>query len=68
MSKDRKIVKMIVGLLTGYSRANIDLAEDVSCKFCKEEEETTVYMLCYCEGLTRTRFLVLGVEKSTAHS
>lgn len=64
---------MISALLTGYCRLkghmyNIGPAEDVIGRFCKKEEERPVHLVCHSESLARTRFLVLGEEKPTAHT
>lgn len=47
---------------------NIGLAEDGNCRFSKEEEETTIHVLCHNEDLARARFLVVGLENTTAHT
>ncbi|KAJ8911871.1 hypothetical protein NQ315_012537 [Exocentrus adspersus] len=44
------------------------LAEEATCRFCSEEEETAVHVLCQCEGLARLRFLILGEENPSASS
>ncbi|KAJ8914517.1 hypothetical protein NQ315_002790 [Exocentrus adspersus] len=44
------------------------LAEEATCRFCSEEEETAVHVLCQCEGLARLRFLILGEENPSARS
>lgn len=45
---------------------NIGLAEDATCRFGQEKEETPIHILGHCVGLAITRFLVLGVENSKA--
>ncbi|KAJ8921211.1 hypothetical protein NQ315_013683 [Exocentrus adspersus] len=44
------------------------LAEEATCRFCSEEEETAVHVLCQCEGLAKLRFLILGEENPSASS
>ncbi|KAJ8911521.1 hypothetical protein NQ315_000555 [Exocentrus adspersus] len=44
------------------------LAEEATCRFCSEEEETSVHVLCQCEDLARLRFLILGEENPSASS
>lgn len=73
LSQNRRTTRIIVGLLTGHCRLNkhmkaLGLAEDTLCRFCMEEEETAVHVLCHCEGLSRLRFLILGEEKPRARS
>lgn len=37
--------------------------EDTLCQFCKEEEDTSIHVLCQCKSLARLRFLKLDKEK-----
>ncbi|KAK9499414.1 hypothetical protein O3M35_002456 [Rhynocoris fuscipes] len=65
LNQERKIVRMVVGLLTGHCRLNkhmynMRLADDDLCRFCLEEEETAVHVLCQCEGLARLRLRIMG--------
>ena len=71
LSQKRSSTRILVGLLTGHCRLNkhmstIGLTEELLCRFCQEEEETAVHILCHCEGLSRLRFLTLGEEKPGA--
>lgn len=50
-NKDRKTVKI-------FSIYNIDVVEDALCRFCKEEEESPIHVLCHCEDLARTSALL----------
>ena len=73
LRQNRKAIRIIVSLLTGHCRLNrhmslMGLAEDATCRFCQEEEETSVHVLCHCEGLARLRFQLLGEEKPRANS
>ncbi|KAJ8911734.1 hypothetical protein NQ315_003634, partial [Exocentrus adspersus] len=73
LGQNRKAIRIIVGLLTGHCRLNkhmslMGLAEEATCRFCSEEEETAVHVLCQCEGLARLRFLILGEENPSASS
>ncbi|KAJ8911477.1 hypothetical protein NQ315_010848 [Exocentrus adspersus] len=73
LGQNRKAIRIIVGLLTGHCRLNkhmslMVLAEEATCRFCSEEEETAVHVLCQCEGLARLRFLILGEENPSASS
>lgn len=45
----------------------MDHLNDAICRFCKEEEPTSVDVLYHCEGLAMIKSLVLGIESSTAH-
>lgn len=47
---------------------NIDLAEESTCRFCKEEKQTPVDVVRQCESLARTRFLILGLHNFRADS
>lgn len=47
---------------------NIELAEDVTCKFCQDEEETPAHVIFYCDSLARTSFLLLGLEYFRANN
>ncbi|KAK9499943.1 hypothetical protein O3M35_002877 [Rhynocoris fuscipes] len=56
---------MIVDLLTGHCRLNkhmrnLRIVEDDLCRYCLEEEESAVHILCHCEGLARLRFRIFG--------
>lgn len=71
LSRSRKEVRMVVGLLTGHCRLRkhmsiMTLTEEAECRFCQEEEETPEHILCQCEGLARARFTQLGEEKPSA--
>ncbi|KAJ8919261.1 hypothetical protein NQ315_003844 [Exocentrus adspersus] len=73
LGQNRKAIRIIVGLLTEHCRLNkhmslMGLAEEATCRFCSEEEETAVHVLCQCEGLARLRFLILGEENPSASS
>ena len=73
ISKDRKSVKAVVGLLTGHCKLNrhlklMGLAEEAMCRFCKSQEETAEHILCQCDSLAYVRFLVLGDVKPQARS
>ncbi|KAK9497993.1 hypothetical protein O3M35_003884 [Rhynocoris fuscipes] len=62
LNQERKIVRMVVGLLTGHCRLNkhmynMRLADDDLCRFCLEEEETAVHVLCQC---ARLRLRIMG--------
>ena len=61
-------MRILVGLLTGHYRlnkhtSNLGLEEDALCRFCQEEEETAIQVLCHCDGLTKVRLPQLGHEK-----
>lgn len=43
---------------------NLNLAENAICRFWKEEEETSLHVICHCEDLVRTKVLV----NPTAHN
>lgn len=48
---------MTLGLLTGDGGVethmhNMTLAKDAICRFCKDEEEILIRVLCHLEGLT----------------
>ncbi|KAK9501976.1 hypothetical protein O3M35_012594 [Rhynocoris fuscipes] len=65
LNLDKQAVRMIVGLQTGHWDLNNHmhnrlLADDDLCRFCLEEEETTVHVLCQCEGLARLRLRIMG--------
>ncbi|XP_073978772.1 uncharacterized protein [Rhodnius prolixus] len=69
----RGAIRMIVGLLTGHCRLRkhmhrMGLADDSLCRFCQEEEETALHVLCQCEGLVWLRMLLLGEEKPRPES
>ncbi|KAK9500637.1 hypothetical protein O3M35_001867 [Rhynocoris fuscipes] len=54
---------MIVGLQTGHCRlnrhmCNLRIIEDDICRFCHEEEESAVHILCHCYGLAELRFRI----------
>ena len=73
LSKDRKSVRAIVGLLTGHCRLNkhmstIGLTDEALCRICRTEEETSIHVLCQCEGLARLRFSQVGLEYPSAES
>ncbi|KAJ8914040.1 hypothetical protein NQ315_017559 [Exocentrus adspersus] len=60
LGQNRKAIRIIVGLLTGHCRFNkhmslMGLAEEATCRFCSEEEETAVHVMCQCEGLARLK-------------
>ena len=51
LRRDRKSVRAVVGMLTGHCRlrkhmSNMGLAEEALCRFCNEEEETPLHVLC----------------------
>ena len=59
---DRKAVRILVRLLKGHCRLNkhmknLGLEEDALCRFCQEEEEMAIHVLCHCDGLTKVRLL-----------
>ena len=66
----RKEVRMLMGLLTGHCRlnkhmSNLGLEKDALCRFCQEEEETAIHVLCHCDSLTKVRLSQLGRAKSS---
>lgn len=72
LNNDRKAIKMVVGLLIDHCKRNsyihnICLAEDYICRFCQDEEETPVHVLCQCDGLARASFLALDLENLRAN-
>ncbi|KAK9507935.1 hypothetical protein O3M35_007692 [Rhynocoris fuscipes] len=38
---------------------NRRIADDDLCRFCLEEDETAVHVLCHCEGLVRLRLRIM---------
>lgn len=70
LTSPAKIVRIIVGLLTAHCRLNRHMhhiAKNAIYRFSTKEEETPVHVLCHCEYMARTRFLVPGLENSTVH-
>ncbi|KAK9512908.1 hypothetical protein O3M35_001219 [Rhynocoris fuscipes] len=65
LNLDKQAVRMIVVLLTGHCRLNkhkrnLRIVVDDLCRYCLEEEESAVHILCHCEGLARLRFRIFG--------
>ncbi|XP_020299230.1 uncharacterized protein LOC109863382, partial [Pseudomyrmex gracilis] len=63
MSKYRQ--RLCIGLLTGHwafkaHLFNLGLVEESSCRFCSEEGEDSVHILCRCPSLALKRFRFLG--------
>lgn len=61
-------LRILTGLLTGHCRLNkhmrrIRASENDSCRFCHEEDETSIHILCECEALCHKRDFELGWSK-----
>ena len=68
ISKDRKTVKAVVGLLTGHCKLNrhlklMGLTDEAMCRFCQSEEETSEHILCRCDSLANVWFPVIGNDR-----
>uniref|UniRef100_T1I9C7 Reverse transcriptase zinc-binding domain-containing protein n=1 Tax=Rhodnius prolixus TaxID=13249 RepID=T1I9C7_RHOPR len=64
----RVAIRIAVGILAGHCRLNkhmhcMGLATDSLCRFCQEEEETALHVVCQCEGLVWLRYRLFGKEK-----
>lgn len=60
LNKGRKIVKLMVALLTGYCSlkkymSKLDLRNNAMCRNCQTKEETSQYILCQDERLAKLR-------------
>ena len=65
LALSRKNIRIVTGLLTGHRRVLkhlkvMGVSQTDRCRICNEEDETAEHILCYCEGLCRTRRLHLG--------
>jgi ribonuclease HI len=62
----RTKLRMLVGALTGHCWLRKHLhtmgvyTDDLECRACCEEDETTEHVLCECHALARTRLDMLG--------
>lgn len=70
LNMTRNQVRVLVRTLTGHCRLNrqllvMGLSDTETCRFCLEDDETPIHILCYCEALTRKRSSVLGGYKVT---
>lgn len=62
---NRQEIKTLVGIITGhaevnYHKHNTGRTSDPDCRFCGEEEETVLHILCDCEALVGRRSKILG--------
>lgn len=67
MRLDRKHTKLLVSLLTGHGATRymwykIGVAKSGSCRYCGEEEETSIHILCHCPAIAGKRRETLGLE------
>jgi hypothetical protein len=57
--------RVVIGLLTGQNTLRrhlhiMGLCNDLMCRKCDTEEETSVHILCECEALASIRHAYLG--------
>lgn len=65
LSLPRRQCKDLVGIITGHCRlrkhlCRIGVADDETCRFCSEEDETATHVLCECPALWQARLNVFG--------
>nr|XP_024215581.1 uncharacterized protein LOC112210443 [Halyomorpha halys] len=68
LNMDRGILRWVTGLYTGHCQLNkhlyrMGLTESPICRFCRKEEETAYHIMCKCDAVARTRFLIFGKGK-----
>jgi ribonuclease HI/retron-type reverse transcriptase len=61
----------LVRMLTGHNNLNRHSSlckevESAECRFCRDEEETALHLLCDCPALKGQRFRVLGFDQADA--
>nr|XP_014283434.1 uncharacterized protein LOC106685344 [Halyomorpha halys] len=68
LNMDRGILRWVTGLYTGHCQLNkhlykMGLTESPICRFCRKEEETAYHIMCKCDTVARTRFLIFGKDR-----
>lgn len=67
---NRSNIRILIRALTGHCKLNkhlsrMGLSENPYCRFCADDEETPLHILCECDALVNTRSRVLGGPKLT---
>jgi len=65
MSLNMTQTKVVIGLLTGNNTLRrhlciMGIGNDLRCRKCGTDEETSVHILCECEALASLRYIYLG--------
>ncbi|KAI5651297.1 hypothetical protein NE865_00541 [Phthorimaea operculella] len=65
LSMNRNNLRMITRALTGHCNLNkhlcrMGLTEATYCRYCAEDDETPLHVLCECEALVQTRSRTTG--------
>jgi hypothetical protein len=65
LSFNRIKSRVVIGLLTGRNTLSrylhiMGLCNDLICRKCSTEEETSVHILCECDALASLRYAYLG--------
>ena len=59
---DRIHARLMVGLLTGHGTTKHMWFKIRSCRYCGEEEETSIHIICQCPAIAGIRREALGLE------